>query len=218
MNSTVARRNPRTRVVAWLLIALAAAGVAEAQGRPDCRSPLPPSVGVAFGRSSPYVELASGVVEPPGTGSVQVRAGAQFGARAELPVVGPLRVRIDAATARWDVRQTTYDPNGFTVTADTSVGHMSARHLVALLGVRTGRAPACAHVAAGGGVYALGFRDASVRRPGASLAAGIEMRTGDHGAIQVDGMLHIIGTRDRYPISGSAALALNLLLGWVYRF
>jgi hypothetical protein len=175
-------------------------------------------VGVAFGRSSPYFDLASGVVESSGTGSVQVRAGTQFGARGELPVAGPLRVRIDTATARWDVRQTTYDPEEFTVTAETSVGHFSARHLVGLLGVRMGRAPACAHVSAGGGLYALGFRGASVRRPGASFAARIEMRTGAHGAIQVDGMLHIIGTRDRHPISSSSALALNLLVGWVYRF
>jgi len=218
MNSTVPRLRPRTRVVALLLIALGPAGVAEAQGRSHCRSPQPPSVGVAFGRSSPYFDLASGVVEPSGTGSVQVRAGAQFGARAELPVAGPLRLRIDAATARWDVRQTTYDPDEFTVTANTSVGQMSARHLVALIGVRTGRAPACAHVSAGGGVYALGFRSASVRRPGASLAAGIDLPTGAHGAIQVDAMLHLIATRDGHPIASSTALALNLLVGWAYRF
>jgi hypothetical protein len=95
---------------------------------------------------------------------------------------------------------------------------MSARHLVALASVRTGRAPACAHVSAGGGVHALGFRGASVRRPGASLAAGIDLPTGAHSALQVDAMLHVIGTRDSHPISSSAALALNLLVGWVYRF
>jgi hypothetical protein len=41
---------------------------------------------------------------------------------------------------------------------------------------------------------------------------------GDHGAIQVDAMLHLIGTRDLHPIANSSALALNLLVGWVYRF
>lgn len=109
-------------------------------------------------------------------------------------------------------------PDDLTVTADESVDHMSARHLVALAGFRLGRAPACAHVSAGGGVYALGFRDESVWRPGASLAAGIELPTGGHGAIQVDAVLHLIGTRDAHPIASTAVPTLNLLVGWAHRF
>jgi hypothetical protein len=206
------------RRVAWLLILFSFAGLAEAQGRSDCRSPQPPSIGVAFGRSSPYLDLARGAVELSGPGTVAVHGGAQFAGRADLPLSGPLRLRIEAARARWDIRQRTYSPDDFTVTADESVDHMSARHLVALAGLRLGRAPACAHVSAGGGVYALGFRGESAWRPGASLAAGIELPTGEHGAVQVDAVLHLIGTRDVHPIASTAVPALNLLVGWAYRF
>ena len=147
-----------------------------------------------------------------------VNGGAQFAGRADLSLTGPLRLRIEGATARWDVRYKTYDPNGSTATADTSVGHMSARHLVALVGVRTGRAPACAHVSAGGGFHAIAFQGATVRRPGAALAAGIEVPTGAHGAFQADVALHLIATRADYPIASSTVPALNLLVGWAYRF
>lgn len=204
--------------VSWLLISVGTADVVEAQRRSDCRSPLPPSVGGAVGRSSPYVDLAPGVVELPTPGSVSVQGGALFVGRADLPVSGPLRLRIEGATARWDVRQVTYGQDGSTVIADTSVGHMSARHFVALVGLRTGRAPVCAHLSAGGGFYALGFRGMSVRSPGAALAAGIEFPTGEHGAIQVDAVLHLIATRADHPIASSTVPTLNVLLGWAYRF
>ncbi|MGE3889930.1 MAG: hypothetical protein AB7H81_26210 [Vicinamibacterales bacterium] len=194
------------------------AGLAEAQGRAGCASPQPPSIGIAFGRSSPHLELARGAVELHGHGTVAVRGGAQLAGRADLSLSGPLRLRIETARARWDIRQRTYSPDDFTVTADESVDHMSARHLVALAGLRLGRPPACAHVSAGGGVHALGFRGESVWRPGASLAAGIELPTGGHGVIQVDAMLHLIGTRDAHPIASSAVPSLNLLVGWAYRF
>jgi hypothetical protein len=218
MGFTLPQLRRRSLLVAWLLISVGAPCVAEAQGRSACRSPLPPSVGVAFGRSSPYVDLAPGVVEASAPSSVLVSGGTQFVGRADLPVTGPLRLRIEGATARWDVRRKSYESDGRTVTGDTSAGHMSARHLVALVGLRAGRAPVCAHVSAGGGFYALGFRGASIRRPGVSLAAGIELPTGDHGAIQVDAVLHLIRTRDGHPIASTTVPALNLLVGWTYRF
>ncbi len=218
MDSALPRLGLRTFLVACLLIPFVSPGLAEAQRRADCASPQPPSIGIAFGRSSPYIELARGAVDLSGPGSVAVQGGAQFAGRADLPLSGPLRLRIEAARARWDIRQRTYSPDDLTVTADESVDHMSARHLVALAGLRLGRAPACAHVSAGGGLYALGFRGESVWRPGAVLSAGIELPTGGHGAIQVDAVLHLIGTRVAHPIASSAVPALNLLVGWAYRF
>lgn len=206
-----------TRFVIWILISVSSVGVAEAQGQADCRSRQPPSVGVAFGRSSPYLDLAQGIIEGAAPGSVLVNGGAEFVARGDLPVTGPLRLRIEGATARWDVRQTMYGPDG-AVMAETSAGRMSARHFVALVGLRTGRAPLCAHVSGGGGLYALGFRDESVRRPGAALAAGLELPTGQHGAIQVDAVLHLISTSGAYTIASSTVPVLNLLAGWAYRF
>jgi hypothetical protein len=96
---------------------------------------------------------------------------------------------------------------------------MSARHLVALVGVRTGRPPACAHVSVGGGFYAIGFRNASLRRAGFAIAAGIEVPTGPHGAIQADATLHLIRIGDGSPITSfSDVPTLSLLIGWAYRF
>ena len=202
-------------LVVWLL---PVGFAAEAQAQTGCGAPVAPTIGVAVGRSSPYVDLAQGVVTFSPPGSVIVNGGAQFAGRADLSLAGPLRLRIEGATARWDVRHKTYDPDGLTETTDTSVGHMSARHLVALVGLRTGRAPACAHVSAGGGLHAIGFQNESVRRPGATLSAGIELPTGAHGAFQADVVLHLIATRSQYPIASSTVPALNLLVGWAYLF
>jgi hypothetical protein len=179
---------------------------------------MPPTIGAAFGRSSPSVDLKPGVVDVPRSTSILVEGGSLFTARAELPVAGPLRLRIEGGTARWDVRQVTYDPAGRSVMTDRSAGQLSVHHLAALVGVRTGRAPACAQLSAGGGFYALGFGGASVRRPGASLAAGIEIPTGQHGAIQAEAALDLIATGGPSFIASSAVPALNVVVGWAYRF
>jgi len=105
-----------------------------------------------------------------------------------------------------------------TIVADGSLGRISARHLVSVVGYSTGRAPACAHVFAGGGVYGLAFQGVSSWRPGASLSAGIDVPTGDHGAIQFDAALHLIAARTARPIASSTLPALSLLVGWSYRF
>jgi hypothetical protein len=211
-----------TRVTATFLTAVlstGAAGAAFAQGRSDCRSPQPPTVGVAVGVSSPYVELASGVVDAEPSSSLSVRRGVELTGRADLSVTGPVRVRLEAATARWDVRQTLHDADaGYRVTTEQSIDHMTARHLLALVGVRTGRAPACAHVSAGGGLYSIGFRGALVRRPGFAIAAGVEIPTGSRGTVQLDATLHLIGSRDAPPIASTTVPALSLLAGWAYRF
>jgi hypothetical protein len=44
----------------------------------------------------------------------------------------------------------------------------------------------------------------------------VELPTGDRGAIPLDGVLHLIATRDAHPIAGSTVPVLNLLVGWVY--
>ena len=135
-------------------------------------------------------------------------------------MTGPFRVRIEGAGSRWNVRETIYDPEaGFQVASESSLGSMSARHFVALVGVRAGRAPACAHVSAGGGFYSIGFRSASLRRAGFAISAGIDASTGRHGAIQADATLHLIRTGEGRPITTlTAAPTLSLLIGWAYRF
>lgn len=211
---------PCTRIASLMvLLSIGAAGVASAQARADCLSPQPAAIGGAFGRSSPYVELASGAVDVEPASSVSVRSGAQFAGRVDVPVVGPVRVRLEGATARWDLRRVRYDTDAaFRVVEETSIDHMTARHFVALVGLRTGRTPVCAHVSAGGGLYSIGFRGTSVRRAGAALAAGIEIPTGSRGVVQLDATVHLIGTRDAPPIASTTVPALSLLAGWAYRF
>ena len=70
----------------------------------------------------------------------------------------------------------------------------------------------------GGGLYSLTFRDSTLRRPGVSITAGIEVPTGERGAVQVDVQVHIIDTKSRFPVSSSSALAAALVAGWAYRF
>jgi hypothetical protein len=195
-----------------------AAAAAWARGS-DCSSPQPPSIGASIGRSDPYLELRSAAVDVEPPDSVSVRAGAQLAGRADLPLAGPLRLRLEGATARWDVRVQRYDPDaGYRVIADESVGHMTSRHFVALVGLTTGRAPACAHVSAGGGFYSIGFRGDAVRSLGLAIGAGMEIRTGSTGAIQLDATVHMIDTRSRDPIAFSTVDALNLTVGWTHRF
>jgi hypothetical protein len=201
---------------ASLLISASFAAAAQAQR--DCRSPKPPQVGIGVGRSSPYVELERGLVDVPESASVLVRGGAQIVGRVELPMTGALRLRIESGAANWDVRQRTYATDG-TVASDTSVGKSSARQLVSLVGFSTGRAPVCAHLFAGGGVYALAFRGTSTWQPGASLAAGIDVPTGEHGVIQIDAALNVIATGMEHPIASVTSVpVLNLIVGWSYRF
>jgi hypothetical protein len=149
-----------------VMMAIGAARPASAQGRADCSSPQPRSIGIALGRSLPGVELAPGVVNVDPGMSVSVGSGAQVAGRADLPLVGPLRVRLEGAAARWHVQSIRYSP-GPEVRAIslTSVDRMSTKHVTALVGLRQGRAPACAHVSAGIGLYALTFRGTSVRPP-----------------------------------------------------
>jgi len=209
------------RILSWLaLSSFGVIGTVEAQWLTDCQAPQPPSLGVSIGRSLPGFELHSEAAQAHPAANVSVRAATQLAGRADLSVIGPLRLRIEGATAHWDVRQTRYDAdNDYRVTDESSIGSMSARHFVALAGIRTGRPGSCAHVSVGGGLYSISFRNATLRRPGLALAAGIEIPAGRHGAIQVDATLHVISVRDGYPITSySDALTMSLLVGWAYRF
>jgi hypothetical protein len=141
----------------------------------------------------------------------------QFAARADLPIAGPWRTRVEAAAANWPVVRQTYD-DGFEPIARDRVGLVSVRQLVGMIGRQGGRPPACGYVLTGGGLYSLGFRGATVRRPGVALTAGMEFPTGERGAIQADLQLHLINRDGRYPISFSGALAAGLMVGWSLRF
>jgi hypothetical protein len=77
-----------------VLILSGMSGVAAAQGRSSCQAPQRPSLGGAFGRSSPDGELERGAVALQKGESVSVDAGNLLAIRADASVVGPLRVRV----------------------------------------------------------------------------------------------------------------------------
>jgi hypothetical protein len=195
---------------------LVATGVGHAQSRADCSTAPPTGVGLSIGKSSPYFDLSRGVVEGDDGASVIVRGGPQLSARADLPVAGAWRARIEGAGANWSVTRQTYD--GLQLTADETVGHVKERHLAAMIGRQGGRSSACGYVLAGGGIYSFDFEGAGLRRPGVALAAGIEVPAGDHGAVQVDVRLDMIDSRARYPIASSSVLGASLSVGWSHKF
>ena len=198
------------------LFSLIGAGVGQAQSRADCSEAAPPGFGVSVGRSSPYFYLSQGVVEGDERGSVSVRSGPQLSARADLPVAGAWRARIEGAGANWRVTRETYD--GFQLTARETVGHVEERHIAGMIGRQGGRSPVCGYVLAGGGIYSFDYKGALVRRPGVALAVGLEVPAGDHGAIQVDVLLDLIDSRARYPIASTTVLGASLSVGWSHKF
>lgn len=196
---------------------LIATGVGHAQSHADCSAPAPPGVGVSVGRSSPYFDLSRGVVDGDERGSVIVRGGPQLSARADLPVAGAWRARIEGAAANWRVTRQTYDER-FQLTANETAGHVEERHIAAMIGRQGGRSPVCGYVLAGGGIYSFDYKGARVQRPGVALAVGLEVPTGDRGAIQADVRLDIIDSRARYPIASSTVLGASLSVGWSHKF
>jgi hypothetical protein len=215
---SAASNRHRCAVLGVVLCVAGAADVAWAQSRSGCREAERPSVGFAVGRSAPYVELARGVVDAEAGQSVLVYGGPQFGVRMDLTPAGPLRLRVEGAWARWDVRRKTYDPSdGYREIENTSVGHLSARQLVGLVGLRGGRGPLCWNLLGGGGVYRLEIRDAVLTRPGGSLVAGIEFPTGALGVVQADIQLQMIDTNGLHPVSMSTVLAASVTVGWSIR-
>jgi len=200
-------------VVFGLLIA---PGAGQAQSYAGCSTAAPLGVGVSIGRSSPYFDLSRGAVDGDEGGSVSVGGGPQLSARADLPVAGAWRARVEGAAANWRVTRQTYE--GFQLTADETVGHVKARQIAAMIGRQGGRSPVCGYVLAGGGLYSFDYKGASVRRPGVALAFGLEVPTGDHGAVQADMRLDIIDSRARYPIASTTVLGASLSVGWSHKF
>jgi hypothetical protein len=202
-------------LLATVLVVTVATGLAHAQSS-DC-SIAPRGIGVSMGRSSPYLELSQGAVDAIPSGSILVQNSFQIAARGDLPIAGPWRARVEAAAANWPVVRHTYG-EGFEPIARDQVGYVGVRQLVGLIGRQGGRSPVCGYVLAGGGIYSLGFRGGTVRRPGVALTAGIEVPTGEHGAIEADLQLHVINTDGRYPIAFSEVPAAGLMVGWSLRF
>ena len=209
-------RAARWNVSLFSFLVLIANGAAHAQNRADCSEAAPPGLGVSVGRSSPYFYLSQGVVQGDQRGSVSVRGGPQLSARADLPVSGPWRARIEGAAANWRVTRETYD--GFQMTARETVGHVEERHIAGMIGRQGGRSPVCGYVLAGAGIYSLEYKGARVHSPGVALAVGLEVPTGDHGAIQADVRLDFINSRARYPIASTTVLGASLSVGWSHKF
>lgn len=212
----------RRQTWVWLvLFAIGAVDAAHAQGRADCRAPLAPSISVLAGRSAPHLEPAFEIVrEEPGS-SVNVRSGPQLTGRTDLPVAGDLRFRLEGGRSQWDVRRTAYDAAaGDTVASHRSIGVMSERHLVALIGINTRGLAPCGYFLAGGGLYSLGFRGTSFRGVGPAFATGMEFPAGARGAIQVDATIHLIprGREARTISSSSPIPTFSFLVGWAHRF
>lgn len=201
--------------LATALTFIVATAVAHAQSR-DC-SIAPRGVGVSFGRVSPYLDLSQGAVDPVPTGSILVRNSFQFAGRGDVPIAGPWRARVEASAANWPVVRQTYDDDFRPLARDT-VGHVGVRQIVAMIGRQGGRSPVCGYVLAGGGLYSLGFRGATVRRPGVAVTAGMEFPTGERGAIQADLQLHLVNTEGRYPIAPSEVPVAGITVGWSLRF
>ena len=195
---------------------LIATGVGHAQSYAECSEAAPPGIGVSVGRSSPYFDLSRGVVQGGEAGSVIIRGGPQLSGRADLPVAGPWRARVEGAGANWRVTRQTYE--GFQLTADETVGHVKERQIAAMIGRQGGRSPVCGYVLAGGGIYSFDYNGARLRAPGVALAFGVEVPAGDHGAVQADVRLDLIDSRARYPIASSTVMGASLSVGWSHKF
>jgi hypothetical protein len=197
-------------VAASVLAVIPAA--ANAQSNAGCDGRRPPAVGVAVGRSSPYFE-------PTGDIATASRGFWHLAARADLPIAGAWRARVEGATTEWRLERTTYSADLREVVAREIVGHLDVRHVAGLIGRQLGRAPACAYVLAGGGLYALDYRGAHSFKPGTTLVAGIELPASSRGAIQVDAQVHIVdtGPDGLPPIGSSAVLDGRLAIAWVFR-
>jgi hypothetical protein len=194
----------------------AATGVGHAQSA-RCSAASPRAVGLSLGRVSPYLELSRGAVDADVRGSILVRSGVGLIGRGDLPIAGPWRVRVEASTETWRVERQTYGQD-FQVSAIDTIGHFRVREFVGMIGRQGGRSPVCGYVLGGGGIYALDFRGTTIRRPGVAMTTGVEVPTGERGAVQADVRLHIINTQGRYPIASSDVLAASVSVGWSYRF
>ena len=149
-------------------------------------------------------------------GSIYPRPGLHLGGRVDLPIAGSWRGRVEVSGANWPVEHQTYDAN-FHPVERFPLGHVESRQILAFVGRQGGRSSACGYVLAGGGLFSLRVEEARVWRPGAALAAGVEVPVTGRGALQLEAQVHMIGSGARPPMA-TGALAANLSVGWLYRF
>lgn len=192
--------------------------IASAQSMADCGAPRPLTIGAAVGRSSPYFEPAGGISSESQPGSLLSRGGVAIAGRADVPIAGPWRARIEGAGTDWRLERQVYSADLRQVIATETVGHIKVRQVVALAGRQAGRSPVCAYVLAGAGLYSLSYRGTGWRKPGYALTAGLEFPAGPRGVVQVDVQLHLISAGGINPIGSSTVMDARLLAGWAYRF
>ena len=213
------RESVKTGVSVFVLILLGVVttGVAHAQSRRDCSAAGPTGIGLSVGRSlTPLFELSRGTFEAIERGSIQPqpRTSPRWSGR-------PAHRRILARPRRGLGSELAggapdYDANFHPVERFT-LGHVESRQILAFVGRQGGRSSACGYVLAGGGLFSLRVEEARVRRPGAALAAGVEVPVTGRGALQLEAQVHMIGSGARPPMA-TGALAANLSVGWLYRF
>jgi hypothetical protein len=141
-----------------------------------------------------------------------------FAGRTELPIGGPWRVRVEGAAASWRLERQIYSDDRREIIATETLERISVGQLIGMIGLQVGHPPVCAYVLAGGGLYSLSYEGGAHRNPGLVGVAGIEIPAGAHGAVQVEGQLHVITTDSHYPIGSTAVLDGRLAVGWLYRF
>lgn len=203
------RESGKTGVSVFVLILLGVVttGVAHAQSRGDCSAVGPTGIGLSVGRSlTPLFELSRGTFEAIERGSIQPQPGLHLGGRVDLPIAGSWRGRVEVSGANWPVTYQRF-----------TLGHVESRQILAFVGRQGGRSSACGYVLAGGGLFSLRVEEARVWRPGAALAAGVEVPVTGRGALQLEAQVHMIGSGARPPMA-TGALAANLSVGWLYRF
>jgi hypothetical protein len=202
----------RLSLFAAVLVLVVTSGVAHAQSGADCQTPRP-AVGAAIGRSSPYFEPSLGV------GGLS-RGGLHLAARADLPLAGDWRARVEGSATNWRLERQSYSADLRQVVATETVGRVEVRQIVALAGRQGGPGRLCGYVLAGGGLYALSYQGTSSYNPGFAATAGIEFPGGPRATVQVDVQLHLINTGrgGRYPMGSSAVLDGRLSAAWLYRF
>jgi hypothetical protein len=215
----VLRESVKTGVSVFVLILVGGVttGVAHAQPRRDCSAAGSTGVGLSVGRSlTPLFELSPGTFEAIERGSLHPGPGLHLGGRVDQPIAGPWRGRVEVSGSNWPVEHQIYDAN-FNLVERSTLGHVESRQILAFVGRQGGRSAACGYVLAGGGLFSLRVEEARVWRPGAALAAGVEMPITGSSALQVEAQVHMIGS-GAHPPMATGALAANLSVGWLHRF
>jgi hypothetical protein len=199
------------------LLLFVAPAVANAQSG-GCDTAPGRAVGGSVARSDPYFEPSPGVSGP--GGSVHSGRSLHLAARADLPIAGAWRARVEGGATRWPLERQIYSADLRQVVATETVGHINVRQMIALAGRQGGRAPVCGYVLAGGGLYSLSHGGTRSHHSGVALMLGMEFPGGPRGAVQVDLQIHIINTGEggRYPIGSTAVIDTRLSAGWMYRF